>query len=94
MTRPLVRVHFPDETAWGEHLGGNLYRCLNHTFDSVEAKFPEGHEHHARNGQKKNLRWGDIFEGEPLPGRPTVIKPLFVVGQDLSPRPEDPTDQA
>lgn len=47
MARPLVRVDFGDEDAWGEHVEGNVY-----------------------------------------PNRRGVVRALFVIGEDMSPREE------
>jgi hypothetical protein len=87
MARPYVRVNFSDESAWGEHIEGNLYRCLNQTFSNVLLKLPEGHEHFSKNGRPCNLRWGHLFEGEVI--RSGVVKPLFIVGEDMTPRPDE-----
>jgi|GEM_PF-5144598 len=88
MVRPLVRVDFGDEDAWGEHVDGNVYRCLNECLSSVEAKFPDGHKFAEHNGKKKRLAWGDLFEAEPIPNRRSAVRALFVIGEDMSPRVE------
>lgn len=86
--RPLVRVWFGDENAWGEHVEGNVYRSLNHTFSNVPLKLPEGHAFAHKNGNPCNLRWGMLFEGDVLePGR---VKPLFIIGEDKTPRDDTP----
>jgi len=84
--RPLVRVRFDGETSWAEHVEGEIYRSLNQTFSNVTLKLPEGHEAAHLNGQLCNMKWGHLFEAEKISEH--VVKPLFIVGMDDTPRPD------
>jgi hypothetical protein len=84
-----VRVAFGDETSWAEHIEGDIYRSLNTTLSNVTLKLPEGHEHADKNGQPCNMKWGHLFEAEVV--REGVVRPLFIIGLDTTPREEIPT---
>ncbi len=84
--RRLVRVTWDDESAWAEHVEGNVYRSLNHTFSNVLLKLPADHMYAFKNGQEVQLVWGHLFVGEPMKGRPGCVVPLYIIGEDMSPR--------
>lgn len=93
--RPLVRVAFPDETSWAEHVEGDIYRSLNDCLNGVPlalpadaAGLPEGHPGPERNGMRCRLHWGHLFRGREI--RVGVVEPLAIVGYDAAPRPEVP----
>ena len=82
-----MRVDFGDERSWAEHVEGNVYRSLSSTLSNVPLKLPKEHEFAHRNGQPANLRWGHLFEAEKISEH--GVRPLFIIGQDLTPRVEE-----
>ena len=56
--RPKVRVRFPDESSWAEHVEGDTYRSLNYALGVVPLKLPLGDPDAHMNGQEVSLCWG------------------------------------
>jgi hypothetical protein len=93
--RPLVRTDLPGEHGWAEHIEGNLYRSLVHHIESAPQKLTdEGREQFVKaygsapEPERPTVRllWGMIFVGRK--GSHGIV-PEYVVGADLTERPEE-----
>ncbi len=90
----LVRVALPGERSWAEHrpdLGVNIYRSLNTTLATLRTS-PDADCPSEFQGKRVHFRWGHLFTATEK--KYGLARPLLIIGQDITPTKEHPSQPA